>query len=210
MKLEQIFLFFFFFSRVRNGDDAGIQRRGGSREIVMGVDEMTRDLEGLLDGLSSVVDGMGRVVSDGNRHIVQRHVEIAQDYRGEFRKTRVGIAGSRKHGELMGGATTGSAGGIGTGVSNVGSVFMERASITAANNGADVAIATGVSLKEDLDRQRALFASMVERMESMSEGLPGVNRLIGQIRRKKRRDGVIFATVIATLLLITFCWRVAP
>lgn len=87
-------------------------------------------------------------------------------------------------------------------------LYKERASISASSTGAETAIATGLSLKEDLDRQRAMFASMVERMETMSEGLPAVNRLIGQIKRKKKRDVLILGVVISTLLFITFSWKV--
>lgn len=151
-------------------------------------------------------------------HTLQRHSEILHDYQQEFRKTRSSISSLREHAELLSGSN-GSAmsaadrAGRSTSALDGGSaaldgLYKERSSISAATSGADTAIATGMSLKEDLDRQRAMFASMVERMETMSEGLPAVNRLIGQIRRKKKRDVLIIGAVVSTMLFVTFSWKV--
>lgn len=150
-------------------------------------------------------------------HTLQRHSEILHDYQQEFRKTRSSIASLREHADLLAGASAAAAAdraarsassALDGGPAALDALYKERASISSATSGADTAIATGMSLKEDLDRQRAMFASMVERMETMSEGLPAVNRLIGQIRRKKKRDVLIFGAVVSTLLFVTFSWKV--
>lgn len=190
---------------------------------------MTSDMEALLTKLSAVIDAMGSSSGTGAgttgtttpgktggaavAHTLQRHAEILHDYRQEFRKTRGSIATLREHAELMAGADrtlANGGGGTGTDAAGLDMLYKERASVAAATAGADTAIATGLNLKEDLDRQRAMFASMVERVETMSEGLPAVNRLIGQIRRKKKRDVLILAAVVSTLMFITFSWKVFP
>lgn len=177
---------------------------------------MTFEMESLLSELRTIVDAMSdtsfaSVPGPTLPHTRQRHTEILHDYNQEFRKTRDAIISSRDTADLMAGVNvdvgTGNATTVG-GQAGIDALYKERASIAAATGGADTTIATGLSLKEDLDRQRAMFASMVERMETMSEGLPAVNRLIGQIRRKKKRDVFVMAGVVAILLFMTFSWKV--
>lgn len=179
---------------------------------------MTADMESLLSRLHAVVDAMSAAVSPSSgtpapalQHTMQRHAEILHDYNQEFRKTKDVLAASRDHADLLAGAAAAAAEGgrirTAGGGAGLDGLYKERASISAATSGADTAISTGLSLKEDLERQRAMFASMVERMETMSEGLPAVNRLIGQIRRKKKRDVFIMAAVIGIMLFVTFSWK---
>ena len=69
--------------------------------------------------------------------------------------------------------------------------------------GADNVIGVGLRVREDLEKQRGAFKGMMGRIEGMNEGLPGVNRLIAQIRRKKKRDVLIMAFVVALCLAFT-------
>lgn len=219
------------------GDEAVQRRPTHDRRDAATAEAMTSDMEALLSKLSAVIDAMSSSIGGGvgvmkgtgsaaAAHTLQRHSEILYDYQQEFRKTRNSITALSEHAELISGAngatgkkslstsssSTALDGSTTNGVSsdNTGldALYKERASISASSTGAETAIATGLSLKEDLDRQRAMFASMVERMETMSEGLPAVNRLIGQIKRKKKRDVLIVGVVISTLLFITFSWKV--
>lgn len=73
----------------------------------------------------------------------------------------------------------------------------------------DAALSAGAALREDLERQRQTFASMVARMDAVGERVPGINRLIGQIRRKKKRDVMVMALVVATLVFLTGLWKLA-
>lgn len=200
------------------GDEA-LQRRSGQRESRAAADAMTADMESLLSRLRAVVDTMSAAVAGSSgtpapalQHTMQRHAEILHDYNQEFRKTRDALAASRDHADLLAGAAAAAAEGgrirTAGGGAGLEGLYKERASVSAATSGADTAIATGLNLKEDLERQRAMFASMVERMETMSEGLPVVNRLIGQIRRKKKRDVFIMAAVVGIMLFVTFSWKV--
>ena len=188
------------------GDEA-VQRRGIVRDA-NAAEEMTADMDALLTQLSAVVDSMSELQATPSlAHTLQRHTEILHDYNNEFRKTRASITSLKEHAELLSGAerprVVATGGGAG-----LDSLYKERTSIAMASSGADAAIETGLNLKEDLDRQRAMFASIMERVDTMSEGLPTVNRLIGQIKRKKKRDVLIMAAVVSTLLFITFSWKV--
>lgn len=175
---------------------------------------MTADMDALLARLSEIVSSMrqsalpntpGTTPAPSLQHTAQRHAEILHDYGQEFRKTRDAVLAVRDRTELLSAPETSKVRVAGAGET---ALYKERAAIAGATSGADAAIASGLSLKEDLERQRAMFASMVERMETMSEGLPAVHRLIGQIRRKKKRDVLIMAAVVSTLLFVTFSWKV--
>lgn len=197
-----------------------MQRRFGNSvsKDLTAVDHMTSDMENLLAKLQKVVEGMTTSLSVSTSapspalaHTIQRHTEILHDYAQEFHKTRETVASARDRAELLSGARSENSltrNLAGTNGSATDSLYAERTSLASATSGADTAIETGLSLKEDLDRQRAMFASMVERMETMSENMPAVSKLIGQIRRKKKRDILIVAAVVATLLFITFSWKI--
>lgn len=196
-----------------------MQRRlgNGVNRDLTAVDHMTTEMENLLSKLQKVVEAMTESLSTSATtpspalsHTLQRHTEILQDYTQEFRKTKESMSSARERAELLSGAhgeNSTSKSFSGTGKTAIDVMYAERSSLASANSGAQTAIETGLSLKEDLDRQRAMFASMVERMETMSENMPAVSRLIGQIRRKKKRDVLIIAAVVATLLFITFSWK---
>jgi golgi SNAP receptor complex member 1 len=210
-----------------NGDAEAVQRRGTSASStgkdIVAVDHMTSEMEGLLGRLQNVVDAMSSSLQlaasppPALTHTLKRHTEILHDYVQEFRKTRGSVASVRERANLLSGARSSSEAARlqaaitsapnGVAAASFEALYEERAALSGASVGADAAIQTGLNLREDLERQRATFASMVQRMESMSEGMPAVNRLIVQIRRKKKRDVLIIAGVIALLLVITFCWR---
>jgi golgi SNAP receptor complex member 1 len=201
-----------------------VQRRLGTNnpgKDLASVEHMTYEMEALLAKLQRVVDAMtaslGSVVGGAApapppalAHTLQRHTEILHDYTQEFRKTRGSVSSIRDRAELLSGASASPLKSLAHGDSGASTelLYAERAALNGARVGADAAVQTGLNIKEDLERQRALFASMVERMETMSEGMPAVNRLIGQIRRKKKRDVFILAGVIGTLLFVTMTWRI--
>ncbi len=196
---------------------AATSRETSLTSALSAAESSTAELEALLARLSSVVDALAAGEGSGapaashahRAHTVQRHSEILHDYNKEFRKTRKSVASLRDSAELFSGATVPRQSPPQSTMSTVDALHTERVALAGASAAADSAAGAGMSLKEDLERQRAMFASMVERMETMSEGIPAVNRLIGQIRRKKKRDVLILSAVIALLLLVTFSWKLS-
>ena len=196
---------------------AATSREASLSSALSAAESSTAELEALLARLSSVVDALAAGEGSGapaassahRAHTVQRHSEILHDYNKEFRKTRKSVTSLRDSAELFSGATVPRQSPTQTTMSAVDSLHAERVALAGASAAAESAAGAGMSLKEDLERQRAMFASMVERMETMSEGIPAVNRLIGQIRRKKKRDVLILSAVIASLLVVTFSWKVS-
>mmetsp|Transcript_6746 Transcript_6746/g.12059 ORF Transcript_6746/g.12059 Transcript_6746/m.12059 type:complete len:290 (-) Transcript_6746:1948-2817(-) len=202
--------------------------------MTAGVEMMGIELEALLERLSEVVDSMSMSASTSSpelgtdqimsssvpqspafTHTLQRHREILSDYRNDFRRTKGILSTARERNEFFGGGSkmknqSGNMNGSVSSSGNVGSVdalYAERAALMGSNVGVDSALDKGVSLRDELERQRQNFASMMERMEAASERLPAVNRIIGQIKRKKRRDVLILGVSIVALILFTLIWK---
>lgn len=181
------------------------------------------EVEGLLARLAAAVDAMSRAQSatgaaavggggGASRHAVARHADILRDYTSEFRRTQRALVAAREAADGLAGARAellGGGGGGGGSSAVAGGLYAERSSLSAASAGADAALSAGAALREDLERQRQTFASMVARMDAVGERVPGINRLIGQIRRKKKRDVMVMALVVATLVFLTGLWKLA-
>lgn len=87
------------------------------------------------------------------------------------------------------------------------SLERERQHLYGAERATDSAMGQGTALRDDLMRQRQMFASMVQRMGTVAESMPSLNRLIAHIRRKKRRDVLVLGVVIGVLLFVTLAWK---
>jgi len=207
-----------------------IQRRHGSDgngSAAAGAEVMGMELEHLIERLAEVIEAMGDSAAasaipstiaaggaDSNgatsmptsSHMYQRHSEILNDYRNEFRRTKKLMVMVKEKNDLVVPAFKRPA--SAAGVANADALYAERAALIGASSGVDTSIEKGVSLRDELERQRQNFASMMGRMEEASSKVPTLNRIIGQIKRKKKRDIIIFAGVIVVLTLVTVIWKV--
>mmetsp|Transcript_4272 Transcript_4272/g.8385 ORF Transcript_4272/g.8385 Transcript_4272/m.8385 type:complete len:259 (+) Transcript_4272:1087-1863(+) len=197
-------------TRITSSTDEAAATTAGAAEV------MAIEIEQLLVRLSETVDAMGRTLQASQtqpapsmHHILERHNDILADYKNEFRKTKGSILTAKEHQDLLSSVRQDmiKRGLVPSGASN-GDLYTERSAITGANTGAEAALGQGISLREELERQRAMFASMVDRMEAVGDSVPSITRLIGQIRRKRKRDVYVFAAVLAILTLITLFWKV--
>uniref|UniRef100_A0A6T9YWS2 Golgi SNAP receptor complex member 1 n=1 Tax=Erythrolobus madagascarensis TaxID=708628 RepID=A0A6T9YWS2_9RHOD len=207
------------------------QRRAGAEangSASTGVEAMSMELEALIVRLGEVVDAMGRYVTPTNdvpsagggpggavshsvavpgaSHTLQRHSEILNDYKGDFRRTKAVLASTRERNDLFAGTRARVQGGSTAGGGDA--LFVERAALMGASAGVDSAVDKGLTLRDELERQRQNFASVMERVEVASEKMPALNRVIVQIKRKKKRDVIIMAAVVAVLLFITLFFKI--
>ncbi|KAK1858488.1 hypothetical protein I4F81_001089 [Pyropia yezoensis] len=207
--------------------DAGRRRTAGApngnatSDGFAAAEHICTEVEGLLSRLAAAVDAMSRAQSatgssavgvggGASRHMVARHADILRDYTTEFQRTQRALVASREAADGLACARAELLGGGGGGAAAVaGGLYAERSSLSAASTGADAALNAGAALREDLERQRQTFASMVARMDAVGERVPGINRLIRQIRRKKKRDVMVMALVVATLVFLTGLWKLA-
>lgn len=201
---------------------AGAPNGSATSDGFASAEHICTEVEGLLSQLAAAVDAMSRAQSaaassavggggGASRHMVARHADILRDYTTEFQRTQRALVASREAADGLAGARAELLGGGGGGTPSAvaGGLYAERSSLSAASTGADAALSAGAALREDLERQRQTFASMVARMDAVGERVPGINRLIGQIRRKKKRDVMVMALVVATLVFLTGLWKLA-
>lgn len=82
----------------------------------------------------------------------------------------------------------------------------ERSRIDRSNNVADSVLSQAYAVNEQFGVQRETLANVNRRIVGAASQIPGINSLIGRIGAKKRRDGIILGSVIATccLLLLWF------
>jgi len=188
----------------------------GNKNVVADEQKLSAELEQLLKRLGQVNESMGRFLASSNNislsqsHALERHQEILSDYIQEFRKSKAAFRSWMEKMDLL--ETNSNRGGIPPPSPQLSSqedmLWKERNSLAASERGADMAINQGLAVREDLVRQRQIFANMVTRMEHVSEKLPRLNRLIGHIRRRKRRDLIVLCSVVALLMLLTLFWRI--
>lgn len=200
---------------------AGAPNGNATSDGFAAAEHICTEVEGLLSRLAAAVDAMSRAQSatgssavgvggGASRHMVARHADILRDYTTEFQRTQRALVASREAADGLACARAELLGGGGGGAAAVaGGLYAERSSLSAASTGADAALNAGAALREDLERQRQTFASMVARMDAVGERVPGINRLIRQIRRKKKRDVMVMALVVATLVFLTGLWKLA-
>jgi len=176
------------------------------------VEHVAVEVEGLLAKLTEVVEAMeaylaSNSTASGNPtmvHTLERHTEILNDYKKEYRKRKGSLTLAREQHELLSGARAKEKGGATTAQQ---SLYAERAAVTGASGAADAALSQGNSLREQLEHQRAMFASMMQRMETVSGSMPGLTKLIAQIKHKRRRDVMVLALTFSLLLFGTIIWK---
>ena len=188
------------------------------------------EIEALLERLSEVVDTMGKMTAGKNaagregingspvvptmQHTCQRHSEILSDFRTEFFRTKNMLRVTRDRSELLGAGPGGSGGPNARRMTSVlgasggaDALHTERAALVGASAGADAALEKGMTLRDELERQRQNFSNIMGRMEEASGKFPMLNKLIMQIKRKKKRDMYLLVALISVLTFITLTFK---
>mmetsp|Transcript_12368 Transcript_12368/g.21137 ORF Transcript_12368/g.21137 Transcript_12368/m.21137 type:complete len:265 (-) Transcript_12368:1800-2594(-) len=198
------------------------------REAVASTEHVEVELESLLSQLFEILTAMNKLANSiaktgggmnggsnipatAMQHALQRHQEILADYKLDFQKTKRSIQSAREHADLLSSRNSSGASSLGPGLGGAkgdASLYEERESLASASQMADSSVGQGMSLRDELLRQRAIFAAMMERVETMSSSVPSINSLIGQVKRRKKRDVILFAVVVAGLTFATILWKV--
>jgi Golgi SNAP receptor complex protein 1 len=158
-------------------------------------------IDTLISSLTEVKERMqtyvGASPSRSHEALLQRYREILFDFKTEFKKTQGAIGRKRESAELM--AKRGGGGGR-EGESEMDTLLRERNAINSSQRMTDDIIGQAMATKADLSSQRAMFAGSASKMGGLAAQFPGLNNLIGTIQRRKKRDQVIIALVVAACL----------
>mmetsp|Transcript_34838 Transcript_34838/g.82653 ORF Transcript_34838/g.82653 Transcript_34838/m.82653 type:complete len:130 (-) Transcript_34838:487-876(-) len=87
-----------------------------------------------------------------------------------------------------------------------GSLLRERATIGNANSALDATLSTATEVASSLGEQRQIFEGVTNKLTTLGSKFPVVNGLLNAIRRKKSKDTIILAAVIAACTLFTIIY----
>jgi len=169
------------------------------------IDNLLARLSEINDELNGCIDGMGNNANPQIMMNLQRHREILQEYSQEFKKTKSTITSYREHAELL----TSVRKDISNYKNDSQTDLFFRQSISTRNSNAELdgTVGNAVAVYEELQKQREdLFSRTWGRLKTVGGKLPTVNGVIQKISRKKSRDTIIIALIIAVACILLFLY----
>ncbi|KAJ6809743.1 Golgi SNAP receptor complex member 1-2 isoform X1 [Iris pallida] len=173
---------------------------------------MEMEIQALLEKLLDINDSMSRCAASASTtsSITQklaRHRDILHEYTQEFRRTKGNLNSMKEHAELLNSVRDDISESKASGsMSPRVHLLRERASIHGSISHIDEVIGQAQATRSVLGTQRALFGAVQGKVKQLGEKFPIIRGLLGAIRRKRSRDTLILAAVIAacTLFLIIY------
>jgi Golgi SNAP receptor complex protein 1 len=156
--------------------------------------------------------------ASSKQHVLARHRDVLAELRQEFRRAGEGVSAARERAELLSGGYQSRAGGEGAALLGGGgnsdaaataALLRERGTIAASTNLVDEMLAQAGAVSRGLADQRRAFESVGDRLAQMGERFPAVHGLLNAVRRKKSRDTVVLAGVIASCAAFTIIYVLA-
>lgn len=173
---------------------------------------MEMEIQSLLEKLLDINDSMSRCAASAapttsvNQKLA-RHRDILHEFTQEFRRIKGNINSMREHAELLSSVRDDISEYKASGsMSPKMQLLRERAAIHGSIAHMDDVISQAQTTRAALGSQRALFGDVQGKVKLLSDKFPVIRGLIGSIRRKRSRDTLILAAVIAacTLFLIIY------
>jgi Golgi SNAP receptor complex protein 1 len=145
--------------------------------------------------------------------LVKRYREILFDCSADFKKTSAAVARKREQMELFRGSRATSGGSSGQGNGNgaddeaMEHLLRERNAIGNSLQTADSVLGQAAEVHSELRSQGSALRGVRGTVMSIAGNVPGLNRLIDNIRKKRNKDDMIVSGVIASCILFTL-WYV--
>ncbi|CAJ2669836.1 unnamed protein product [Trifolium pratense] len=173
---------------------------------------MEMEIQSLLEKLLDINDSLSRCAASAAQTTstaqkLARHRDILHDFTQEFRRIKGNINSMREHAELLSSVrddisdykTSGS-------MSPKKQLLRERAAIHGSISHIDDVISQAQATRAVLDSHRTMFGNVQGKVKLLGDKFPIIRSLLGSIRRKRSRDTLILAAVIAacTLFLIIY------
>ena len=152
-------------------------------------------------GESGGGSGGGYVYRDAREHTLQRHREVLREYVAEHGRLRRDAEEALDRERLLGGARGGQEGS--SEESMEARLIRERARVAGSTSAVDDIIGVARNTARELFAQRGALQNAGTKLMTMTSRVPVLNNLILAIKKKKNKDAVILAAVIAACT--TFC-----
>ncbi|EDV22077.1 uncharacterized protein TRIADDRAFT_50669 [Trichoplax adhaerens] len=179
--------------------------------MALEIEQLLSKLQDVNDNMSDYVNAMGHASPNTTLvHTLQRHRDILQDYRQEFRKTRDNINTCREREELLGDVMNDIHRYKSAATNRKTDLYLkENEHIRSSERLTDEAINMAMATKENLHSQRKMLGGITNRLSNVANRFPLVNSLIQRVNVRKRRDSIILGCVISTciILLLLYAFR---
>lgn len=163
------------------------------------IDALLSRLSDVNSALSSTLSG----ASDARSHTLARHRDILHDFMQEYRRLSSVLGAARDRAGLLGNSANVALNGGGS----TGLLLRERSILERSHNAVEDVVSQAHGVAASLTQQRNLFDSIDNRLAALGQRFPVVNSLLNAIRRRKNRDNVLLAGVLAgCVLLILIYW----
>lgn len=195
------------FAKLCSGYEQSYSRGEGGLATDQLMDSKAAELEKLLSQLSDVNDSMRNAMGgrqDTRTHTLTRHRDILHDYQQEFRRHTSSLGASRDRVQLLRGSSDRSP--LLGGVNASGALLRERGQISGANAALDEVMGTANAVAGRVGEQSRIFENIGNKVLAVGAKFPAINGIINAVRRKKSKDTIILASVIAvcTVLLLIY------
>jgi len=188
----------------------------GDKQPLLGEDSKLEDLQCELDDLlaklgkinedmSGYAVGVGTGQSAAIHHTLQRHTEILQDYRQEFKKTASNIAAIVEREDLLSSVQSdlseyrnkenGKRG------QAMDSLQREMEHTRNSERLIDEQINIALETRDSLVSQREILKAVQTKLNDLTNKFPMINNLVNKINFRKRRDTIIIGVVIGVCLV---------
>jgi golgi SNAP receptor complex member 1 len=164
--------------------------------------------------------------SAARQHVLARHRDVLAELRQEYRRAAEGVSAARERAELLAGGYQSRRGGEGAPLLGGGAggaagnsaghdtaaaalLLRERGTLSTSTNMVDEMLAQAGAVSRNLADQRRAFETVGDRLAAMGERYPAVQGLLTAVRRKKSRDTVVLAGVVAACAAFTIIYVLA-
>eukprot|EP00039_Didymoeca_costata_P004977 m.77349 g.77349 ORF g.77349 m.77349 type:complete len:236 (-) comp12619_c0_seq1:2728-3435(-) len=166
-------------------------------------ESMALELQQLLIKLTAVNDNMQKVVGDNPSptvaHGLSRHTNRLNDMQHEFSKTKHSIRDTLNKSELL--STNKQMNSYRSGEGRREDLLMKEGHhIANTNRHLEETIEMGLKAKEALAHQQGILGRASNKLNVITQNVPGLNNIIGKIQYRKHRDRYILAGVTATCI----------
>lgn len=173
--------------------------------LMSGLDHVTHTLSleigELLTKLEATNNLMQLTVNRGASvtvaHTVQRHREILREYQEDFAKSKAIIDAAVERLELFSGTRDSPSGDSAT-----QHLLRERNAIQQSQEEADRALGSVIAAREGILNQRSVLSGITTKLRAVGRHFPQINQVIGAVQRRKSRDQMIIAGVIAFCIFL--------
>ncbi|KAG8933451.1 hypothetical protein FRC02_011829 [Tulasnella sp. 418] len=175
--------------------------------------ERLRDLESEVDGLleklrethkemAEQVDKPQAPPTQSVLHALQRHKELIQDYGRDFSRTKTNVQQALDKANLLNNVRNDIDSYKAAHSSVTDSLLAERGRIDSSHRMIDETLNQAYETRAEFNSQRTMLGTINTRMVGVLGTLPGINKLLGMIQSRRRRDSIIIGCLIGFCLIL--------